>query len=299
LLVVLATAASCGPTGHTPPPAPRLHTTSAALDATPPAPPRVEIRVPKRARWIAASLASEKPTIAIRIYNPRDRALDVSALRAHLEVEREGVPFRCSESAGPDPRSREPATLAPKASFVFERTVDCALPLTGSYRVWVAVSFGGEAFRSPRAMKEFTIAVSSAEQVSPRRVDRDAALWAAVGASGLLSGETGLGSGRIAVSLVNGGPSRTVVPAFRLGLRVYRGLAPIPCEDEPVPLRAPAFLDPGEAHREPVTVSCLGLHAPGKYEVAARLLRDGADDVEIGRLQVEISSDPSRRAPPP
>jgi hypothetical protein len=198
----------------------------------------------------------------------------------------------------PRPRSREPAILAPHAFYVFERTIDCALPLTGSYLVRMAVAFGGEASR-PRASRTFAISVSAPDRSSPRPVDHAAGLWAAVGASGLLSGETGLGSGRIAVSLVNAGPSRVVVPPLRLGLRVYRGSGPIPCEDEPVPLRAPAFLEPGEVHREPVSVSCLGLHAPGEYEVAARFLRDGADDIEIGRLRVEISSDPSRRTPSP
>jgi hypothetical protein len=298
LLGVVAVATSCTRVGHESPSHPQPQSSALTIRSGTAVEPTVEIKAPKRALWVASVLSSERPTIAIRISNSGDSTVDVGNVRAYLDVEREGTAFLCSESVGPDPRSREPAILGPHASYVFERTLDCALPLTGSYRVRVAVSFGKDAWREPRQVRTFTLAVSASAQVSPRLIDRDAGLWAAVGASGLLSGETGRGTGRIAVSLVNGGSSRMPVPPLHLALRVYRGSSPIPCEDEPIPLHAPAFLAPGDVHREPVSVSCLGLSVPGKYEVVARLRRADSEDVEIGRLRIEISDDPSRRAFP-
>jgi hypothetical protein len=297
LFAIVAVATSCARVGHESPSHPNQQSSGLTLAGST-VEPTVEVKAPKRALWVASVLSSEWPTIAIRISNPSDSPLDVANVRAYLEVEREGIPFHCPENVGPNPRLREPAILGPHASYVFERTLDCALPLTGTYHVRVAVSFGRDAWREPRQVRTFTLAVSASAPIAPRPIDRAAGLWAAVGASGVLSGESGAGSGRIAVSLVNAGPSRTSVPPLHLALRVYRGASPIPCEDEPIPLHAPRFLAPGEVHREPVSVSCLGLSVPGQYDVVARLQRADAEDLEIGRLRIEISNDPSRSAFP-
>lgn len=259
----------------------------------------VELRSPRRAPWVSSTLGPSKPTLGVLITNHGTTPADVSDLRVHLDAIREGVSFRCANSVGPSDDVREPSSLAPGASFEFERALDCSLPLSGQYSVRVSVSFGRGAYRSPRPLREFTLAVHGPEQLEPRPIPGVPGLWAAVGSSRVLVGDTGTGSGRIAVSLVNGGREEISLPPLRLALRVHRAGSPIPCEDEPIKLRPPPRLAPGVSHREPIEVSCLGLSVPGQYEVVARLEVDASGlEQEIGRLRIEVSSDPSRKVPP-
>lgn len=100
---------------------------------------------------------------------------------------------------------------------------------------------------------------------------------------------------------MNGSSRPIEVPTLRLALQVFRGRSPIPCEDTPIALDVPRPLAPGQTHRVPVDVSCLGLDTPGSYEVVVRLRigETGAEtSEELGRLKVEISDDPARRMPP-
>jgi hypothetical protein len=288
--IVAAALAGCAPARPTPSPAVTRSTASlAATDE-----PLVELRAPARAPWVSSLLAPARPTIRIRLTNRAAVPLDVRDLRAELEVTRQGSGFRCRERGGP--AGREPAVLAPRASHVFERTIDCRLPLTGTYAVTVAVAFGQGAWASPRIVQTFHLAVEAPDHLEPKPFG-DRGLWAAVGASSVVAGEGGPGSGRIALLLVNGSDAPITPPPLRLGLRVYRKDSPVPCEDEPIVLRTSTLL-PGAAVRQPIDVSCLGLHAPGAYEIVARLL-DATSEVEVGRLHLEISNDPARRAIPP
>jgi hypothetical protein len=256
--------------------------------------PLVELRAPARAPWVSSLLAPARPTIRIRLTNRAAVPLDVRDLRARLDVEREGSGFGCQVEG--EPGLREPVVLAPHTSHVFARTIDCGLPLTGTYAVTVAVSFGRGAWASPRIVETFRLAVEAPDHLEPKPFG-DSGLWAAVGASSLIAGEGGHGSGRIAFLLVNGSAAPISPPALRLALRVYRKGSPIPCEDAPIAVRT-ALLLPGAALRQPIEVSCLGLHAPGDYEIVARLL-DATSEVEVGRLHLAISNDPAWRATPP
>jgi hypothetical protein len=246
------------------------------------------------------TLGPTKSTLGIGVANRASAPLDVSDLRVHLEAVREGVSFQCSKQVGAAQPTREPKVLGPGASFVFERTLDCALPLVGTYAVRVAVSFGRGEWARPHDVHAFTMRVFATPDVAPRSVDPLPGLWGAVGAGPVLFGDTGRGSGRIVVALVNGGRTPLELPRFRLALRVFRVGTLIPCEEEPMELKTPAVLAAGAAHDEPIEVSCLGLGVPGKYEVLARLqIGSRADhpEIELGRLRIEISNDPTRRFP--
>jgi hypothetical protein len=272
---------------------------ASTLAAAPTGTLSVELRSPKDAPWISSTLGPSKPTLGIVVTNHGRATADVSNLHVYLEAVREGVSFRCANSVGPSPDLREPSSLAPGAAYEFERALDCSLPLTGEYSVRVSVSFGRGEYRSPRPVRAFTLAVHGPEKLEPRPIASIPGLWGAIGSSRVLVGDTGVGSGRIAVSIVNGSASEITLPPLRLALRVYRAGSRIACVDEPIKLNTPRKLPPGESHREPVSVSCLGLGVPGKYEVAARLQIDATGvENEIGRLRIEISNDPSERMPP-
>ena len=138
------------------------------------------------------------------------------------------------------------------------------------------------------------------DHLEPRPVSSIPGLFAGIGSSAVLVGESGRGSGRMAVALVNGGLRPIELPKLHLALQVFRAGSPIPCEDAPIELSVPSPLGPGETHRIPVDVSCLGLGTPGNYEVVVRLrVGDGAErSEELGRLRIEITDDPARRMPP-
>ena len=261
----------------------------------------IELRAPKHVRWLPATLAPSKPMLGVVVTNRGEVPLDVSDLRVHLQAIREEVSFRCAEEVGAGPGAREPEALAVGASFVFERTLDCGLPLVGSYAIHVGVSFGHGSWGVARDVRSFSLRVFATPAIEPRRVEPIPGLWGGLGATSVMQGGQPGRSGRLVVALVNGGRTPLELPRFRLVLRVFRVGTPIPCEDAPIDIHAPAVLGGGESYHEPIEVSCLGLGVAGQYEVAGRLEIGGPEEgsqVELGRLRVEIANEPLL-APPP
>lgn len=287
LVALLTVAAGCGHTPSPPPSAPTEVTPRSSTGGI-----EVTVRAPARAVWTASTLGPSKPALRVIVTNRSAEPVDVSNLRIHLEATREGTMFRCNENAGPDPTAREPSSVGPGGSLTFDRTVDCALPLTGSYAVRVAVSFGNGEWRRPRDVQSFALDVAAFGREEPRPFAPVPGLWAALGASPSIGGETRMGYGRIAILLVNGTNNPIAAPPLKLALSVYRAGTSIPCEDEPVPVLVPAVLGSGESHRQSLEVSCLGLTTTGTFEVVGRLVA-GDEAVEIGRLRIRVSHDPA------
>lgn len=260
---------------------------------------RVELHSPTHVRWVPTTLGPSKPTLSVVVTNRGSAQVDVSNLRVHLEAIREAVSFRCAEEVGAAPGAREPKTLQAGATFAFERTLDCALPLVGNYAIRVGVSFGRGAWAELRDVRAFNLRVFAAPEIEPRAIEPIPGLWGALGATSVMEGRAS-GSGRLVVAIVNGGRTPLELPRFRLALRVYRVGVPIPCEDAPIDLKTPAVLGVGESYHEPVEVSCLGLGVVGKYDIAG-LLQMGSTgagwQTELGRLRVEISNDPTSTIP--
>lgn len=299
--VALAAALGCGGTPPRAAAPPRAIGTSTAGEVAPRDSISVELHAPRRVAWIASTLGPAKPMIDLVLTNHGDAPADIANVRAHVEATREGIAFRCEDSIGPAHGAHEPVVLMPGSSIEIERPLDCALPLAGRYTVRVSASFGKGAWHAPRPVKTFSLNVIAPEHLEPRPIPSLPGVWAAVGASRVLVGESGIGSGRIAISIVNGGASEREMPKMRLSLRVFRRPSPVPCEDGPIEIHLPKRLASGDAYREPIDVSCLGLGVVGHYEVVARLMVDLPDQVveqEVGRLRIDISDDPSRRMAP-
>jgi hypothetical protein len=262
----------------------------------------VDVRAPLRARYDPTLTAAPKPSLAIVVTNRSARPLDVSDLRVRLEAARQSVAFRCAKEVGADPGEREPTTLAPGASFVFDRSLDCALPLVGAYAVRVGVAFGSGPLRTARDVQAFTLTVTAMPDVQPREINGVPGLWAALGSNSKLAGGVGRGNGHTLLTLVNATRKPIELPHMRLALRVYKVGNPIPCVDEPRDLALPTVLAPGDAHYELVEVSCLGLAVAGSYDVAARLVvprgTEGDHEVALGRLRIEVVTDPTLLIPP-
>lgn len=293
--------ACASPTGHASPTAALAPASSAAAPVSA-ADVTLEVRAPRHVRYDASLAGGERPSLGVVVTNRSAQPLDVSALRVYLDAVREGVSFRCAKEVGAPLGEREPTTLAPGASFVFARDLDCALPLVGAYSVRVAVSFGDGPFRAPRDVRVFSLTVTALPNVEPREIDGLPGLWAAMGASKELPGGVGRGYGHTLLTIVNSTRQPIELPRMRLALRVYRVGSPIPCEDRPLVLRTPTVLGPGDTYYEPIEVSCLGLGTPGSYDVAARLVvprgSEGDREIALGKLRVDVVTNPSLFNPP-
>lgn len=302
-LLIGAALAACGPSARTSPEPTRaqIPTALTAAETTDTAQVTAEVTRPTRVRYDPTLLAASRPAVRITVGNRGTSSIDVSNLRVRLDATRDGVPFQCADEVGPPARSRETQTLSAGTSAVFERTLDCALPLVGTYSVRVVVAFGrASPWTDGVTVRTLEVKVAASTNSAPQAVEGVPGLWAAVGAGGVVSATSNDAAGKLVVALVNGGLTTIDLPRLRLALRVYRAGSPIPCEDEPIRLSAPRSLAPGRTHVEVLAVSCLGLGKAGHYDIAARLLvpASGSEgEIALGRLHVEVSSDPGRVDP--
>jgi hypothetical protein len=292
LVAVIASVASCA--GSRGPPDAMLPDLAPAASSAAMAPPDVaiEVRGPSHVRYDASLLGPSRPLLRIAVTNRSLQDLDVSDLHLHVRVEREGVAFRCEDESGGSSDIRETKTLPPGRTALFDRTLDCALPLAGVYTVRMDVSFGTGEAAMARSVEALTLTITALSDSSPRELVGHSGIWAAVGAGGLIP-IAGGGHGRIAFAVVNATATPQKLPHLRLALRVYRRGTATPCEDEPMSLRLPEELPPGTAHQVPLDVSCLGLGAPGSYEVVARVLDETGGETTVGRLRIEVASGPA------
>jgi hypothetical protein len=295
------------------PPASRTSSTAAVAPTSSPAPaspPKaardfdvaVEVRAPMHARYDPNIGGAAKPTLGVVVTNRSAQPLDVSDLRVHLEAAREGVAFRCAKELGAQMGDREPSVLAPGQSYMFDRNLDCALPLVGAYSIRVAVSFGSGPARIPREVSAFNLTVTALPNIEPREIEGLPGLWASMGASNKLAGGVDRGYGHTLLTIVNSSRKPIEVPRMHLALRVYRVGNPIPCEDQPLVIGTPPVLGPGETYTEPIVVSCVGLAKAGAYDIAARLVvprgTEGDREIALGKVRVVVVLDPTIIVPP-
>jgi hypothetical protein len=279
---------------HAPEVAPRAAVTSPGIARASDARIEVTLAGPTRVLYSAATMRAPRPVLRIAVTNPTSQPLDVSDLRVRLDVTRGNQKVRCEDARGEEgSRRREPLELAPGASALFIRTIDCPLALAGTYVVQVVVAFGRvEPFASGIVTKEIALTVAAPPDAQPRAVAAVPGLHAAIGSGGLVPSSKG--KGRIVVALVNATHEPIALPPMHVALQVRRVGTDIPCEDQPTELVLPARLDGSAVITRPVDVSCLGLGVTGTYDVEARLLV-GDEVFPIGSLRVDVSTDPSHR----
>lgn len=282
-----------------PAPPPAATTTARAATLAIESEPEVEVALasPQRVLYSASTMHAPRPAVRVTITNTTSGALDVADVRVRLEVEREGVTIPCAKTPPPEEHAREPRTLAAGASETYVRTLDCPLPLAGTYAARVFVAFGHDGpWSQGRPVRELAIRVAAPPDAQPRAIAAVPGLFAAIGA-GCEASPTLDGKGRVYVALVNARSERIPLPPLRLAVRVRKVGTDIPCEDEPARLASPAMLDPGESRTLPVELSCLGLGVNGTYDVDARLLVDESarpSEHAIGSLRIFVSTDPAR-----
>lgn len=250
----------------------------------------VEVRAPSRLRYSPAVLGAPRAPVEVVVTNRTSEDLDVTGLRLRFAAVREGVSFGCHPDGVASFSAREPRSLAPGATFTYQRWLDCELPLTGIYELRPAVTFG-------RAVAAISVAPLRVRVVAPRTSDPepidDRGLFIAIGTSKFVASRPGRGNASAEVAVVNGSTRGLSTPRIRLLTRVRINGYPLTCESDSVAVDVPPVLASGAVYRERVDVPCVGLEHPGVYGIEVRALLDETREVLFGTLRVEITRDRS------
>lgn len=250
----------------------------------------VEVRAPSRLRYSPAVLGAPRTAVEVVVTNRTSDELDVTRLRLRFAAIREGVSFGCYPDGVASFSAREPTSLAPGATFTYQRWLDCELPLTGTYELRPSVTFG-------RSAAAISVAPLRVRVVAPRSSDPepidDRGLFIAVGTSKFVTSRPGRGNASAEVAVVNGSTRALSTPRIRLLTRVRLNGYPLTCESDSVAVDVPPVLASGAVYRERVDVPCVGLEHPGVYGIEVRALLDETREVLFGTLRVEITRDRS------
>lgn len=304
-VVALVAGAACAcatPSSALPRPTPL---TQAEIVTGPPARARPALRVTVegvgRGEYNAKALGASGGRVAIRLVNEGNASADVAGLRARFEVTREGVAFPCADVARPTILTHEPSTLEPGDAFVFERELDCALPLPGRYTVRAFLGFARDrqtTSSEPVAMFPFELELEPGTEapvpfasrrglraiLTADRVSRplDAAAWAR-------------GDYRVVVAIINGGAERAKVGPGALSFAVRKKGGALFCASESARLELPGELPSGATHVAYAPLACAP-RQEGEYEVTGYLSL-GGERVAIGRFGLRVTADPIEFVP--
>jgi hypothetical protein len=264
---------------------------------------RASVRGPSRATYVAEALGAAAQSVSIQLMNTSGQSVNVGRLRVAFSATREGVPFQCKEHQGGRVKDREVSTLAPQQSFVFERDLDCAMPLPGTYevRTYVALTDAAKGERGDFA-GAFSLTVADSP-FAPRPYLPRPGLYAAMTGNRttapLLPEAWSRGDYHVVLALVNGSTVPVAAGQARLAFSTYRKGSPLPCSGQTEKLDFPAELAPGSVHVTQAPVACAPSEE-GRYEIVGRLRFDEAGEgVEVGRVAVKVTRDPLLFEPQP
>ncbi len=237
--------------------------------------------------------------LSVRLENRGAEAAPIGRVRASFEAMREGVTFPCNEHQNGEFARTEPGLLPAGSSFVFERLLDCMMPLPGQYAVSVWLT--GDGWRdAPGATGRrafvgvLRVDVSSSASNTPRPIPARPGLFALIVGSPVsspLTAEPGTRAVyRVALALVNGAPRPVHLDAVRLLVLLRRPDGEITCREREE-VEAPSTLEPGAIYRARLPVGCAPA-VEGQYEIQGRLSVAGGDEVDIGRVGMLVTARP-------
>ncbi|MEO6417773.1 MAG: hypothetical protein ABIP39_00100 [Polyangiaceae bacterium] len=263
---------------------------------------RVSVHAPATAPYRSPTLGMGADKVVIRLTNAGADAVSVEGLRAAFSATREGVEFPCREHVEAPAQAREVALLEPGQSVAFERSLDCTMPLPGLYHVRTYVQFGEEdgASRAPRNLAgSFDLALEGTDKRAQPYPSRAGlyAIMTGTALTGPATADLAKSGYKVAIALINAGTQPSRVGSFHFSYLVYREHDPLPCTGESETFAGPPTIAPGHVHTVTSRVACV-LATEGHYVVVGKLVieHDG-EGIEIGRLNFEMTRDPTRRDP--
>jgi hypothetical protein len=264
---------------------------------------RASVRAPSRTAYVADALGIGGVMVEVQLTNTGSRPVAVDRFRVAFTATREGVRFPCKEHIGGAMSQREPASLAPGRSFVFQRDLDCSMPLPGHYDVDVYVAFGDRADSEPSDLAgSFSLDVAEAKnapQPYPSRPGLYVAMTGPRATQPLTEVAWARGDYHVVVGLVNGTNQPVPLGAGKIAFLTYRQGSPLPCAGQATQVALPDELAPGAIHLVSAPVTCAP-SSEGRYEIVGKLtLGKDVEGVEIGRARINVRRDPLLFDPDP
>jgi len=259
---------------------------------------RISVSAPETVTYDPESLGISGHTIALHLTNDGDEPQSIAKLATTFSASRDGVAFPCVGRGERPLDERLPAMLAPGSSIDVDREIGCSMPLPGRYEVQVFAR--NEPSATPRLVGTFSLDVVASSR-APRPL----------GPSGLFALLTGRkytmpladkawreGDYHVMLAVINGSKSTIGLGPAKLSFVVFKKGSPYPCTSEAKPVSLPAELASGGVFTTQLPISCAPSEE-GQYEVSARLGLEGAEEVEIGRLGLQVTRDPLLFTPLP
>lgn len=256
---------------------------------------RVAVFGPQKATYQSNTGGLGLVPVDVVLTNSGQTPADITGARIGFTARRDGVAYPCRDAGLlPSPDRRE---LLPGASVAYERSLDCVIPVLGSYDVDVFVRFGAGPFdKRNDAAGRLALDVSGSGTALPRPHPSLSALHLA------LVGETSVfpvpkekrkeGEGyQVHAVFVNTGVTPMTLGPMHLSLRVASGKHHLACATEPFEVPQSTTIEPGRTSKMDMPVAC-NLDVKGDYDVAAFVVLDddaSAEVVEMGRLDVHIA----------
>lgn len=263
---------------------------------------RLTLRAPGRARYSAGALRGEPTPVALAIENAGAHAAALGAVQLSFSAVRDGVPFPCGVFPDEAHPAREPPSLAPGASFTFERRIDCALSLPGTYTVTVLLHAASEGARAAHAIGSFPLVVEGDHglpQPYPGRPGLFVVLTGPNATEPWQPDDPAHNAYRVVVAAINGGPAPVDVGPADIAFAFFPQGTTVASSGQTEVVALPNRVEPGTVAVTRVTLKSAPADS-GLFDVVGRLKLQAAEaDVEIGRFVLEVAHDPLRYTPIP
>ncbi len=246
------------------------------------------------------ALGARGGSVSLSLANRGTRPVQVDHLRIELTATRSGVSFPCKSQVGPPQGYHEPRELGPGQSFLFERSIECEMPLPGRYDIAVYGAVNDAGGRGS-LIGQFALDVAPSAAAPRPYPSRPGLYVAMVGEHSTrpLSPEAwARGDYHVVLAVVNGSNQPARVDSARLGLLTYRKGSPLPCSGQAEPIRLPVELLPGSTSIVRLPLSCAPSEE-GQYEIVGRVVFGGAEEIEVGRVSLRVTRAPILFDPDP
>ena len=264
---------------------------------------QASFKAPSRVPYVVDALGIGGQPVAVRLTNTGARAVDVQRFRVAFSATRDGVRFPCKEHVGGAMRVREPSSLEPGQSFVFERDLDCSMPIPGTWDVGLYVALKG-ATESDDGDFVGTFSLEVVQgQFGPKPYPSRPGLYVVMtgprATQPFLPEAWARGDYHVVVAFVNGSNRTVPVGPARLAFLTYKQGSPLPCSGQVASLALPGELAPGAIHLAPAPVACAPAEE-GRYEIVGKLtLAESGEGIDIGRVVLKVKNDPLLFDPAP
>ena len=263
---------------------------------------RASWMTPERAPFRRDVFGAGRQPLSLRLANVSTHRVDIQHVTVRFTATRNGVPFLCA--GGRDStKVHEPQSLDPGESFVFERQIDCTMPLPGHYDIDMYVSLVPTAIADRGDfVGRFGMDVT-ADDGAPLAFPGRPGLYAM-----MTGGEATLplppeswarGDYHVVLGFVNATKDPLPLGPGELSFLTYRRGSSLACSGQSEPVALPEAIAPGTIHVVRAPVTC----APsdeGFYEIVGRFKFYGeTDQVEVGRISLKVSRAPFLYVPEP